>query len=336
MKKFRIAVIGCGSISGNHINGILAAGEHICALCDIVPEKARESITKYGLGDIPVYTDYTELLDREKPDIIHICTPHYLHAPMCIAALSRNIHVLCEKPLSINMDQLHAVLAAEKASQAKLGVCQQNRYEPNMIRLKELAEEKGVLAGAGEVIWERNEAYYRSGAWRGTILEEGGGVMINQALHTLDILQWLCGMPTHVTAHIANDYHKGLIEVEDTAEATFEMENGKRYHFYATTAATADMPVQFQLCTGDGKPVYATNSVLVYDNEVLPEDPEKRNEKMVGKTVWGTGHKTLIADFYHCVRENLPFRLSGEEASKVIRLILSMYHSHGNRIAILK
>ena len=84
MKTFRIAVIGCGAISGNHINAIIGSGNKICALCDIVPENAQEKIEKFELENVPVYTDYVELLEKEKPDSIHICTPHYLHAEMVI------------------------------------------------------------------------------------------------------------------------------------------------------------------------------------------------------------------------------------------------------------
>lgn len=337
MKTFRVAVIGCGAISGNHINGILNAGQSVCALCDIVPENAKENIEKFGLGDIPVYTDYKEMLDKEKPDSVHICTPHYLHAPMCVEALQRNINVLCEKPLCISMEQLHAVLEAEKKSRAKLGVCQQNRYEKNMLWLTDFIKEHGIRSALGLVSWKRDQAYYASGAWRGTIQEEGGGVMINQALHTLDLLQHFCGMPTHLTSHVSNDYHKDCIEVEDTAVAHFEREDGVRYHFYATNNATADMPVQLQFVTADGKKVFATNNIITVDGELVSvsDSVSPQNPHMVGKAVWGTGHAILINDFYTCVQEGKPFRIPGTEGAKVIQLILSMYHSHGNRIKTL-
>ncbi len=332
MGTLRVAVIGCGAISGNHINGILAAGQTLCALCDVLPERAQQSIEKYKLENVAVYTDYVEMLDREKPDSVHICTPHYLHAPMCVEALGRNINVLCEKPLSINMDQLHAVLKAEKESKAQLGVCQQNRFEPNMLWLMEFIKEHGVKSGLGIVSWERNEAYYRSGAWRGTILEEGGGVMINQALHTLDLLQHLCGMPTHVTSHVDNDFHKNYTEVEDTAVAHFEREDGVRYQFYATTAATADLPVQLQFVTKDGMRVIAGNDFVVVNGKQVAIEDNRKASNMVGKAVWGTGHAVLIEDFYRCVQSGEAFRIPGTEGAKVIQLILSMYHSHGNRI----
>ncbi len=332
MATFRVAVIGCGAISGNHINGILAAGHTVCALCDIVRESAEKKASEYGLTAAAIYTDYVEMLDRESPDAVHICTPHYLHAPMCVEALGRNIHVLCEKPLSINMEQLHAVLAAEKASRAQLGVCQQNRFEPNMLWLMDYIKEHGVKSGLGIVSWERNERYYRSGAWRGTILEEGGGVMINQALHTLDLLQHLCGMPTHITSHVDNDFHKDYTEVEDTATAHFEREDGVRYSFFGTTAATGDLPVQLQFVTADGHRVIAGNDFMLVDNKPVTIEDNRKVSNMVGKAVWGTGHAILIEDFYRCAATGTPFRIPGTEGAKVIELILSMYHSHGNRI----
>ena len=333
MKAFRVAVIGCGAISVNHVNGILHAGNTVCALCDVLPEHAQSIAERFELGDVPIYTDYVEMLDREKPDSVHICTPHYLHAPMCVEALQRNVNVLCEKPLSINMDQLHSVLEAERASGARLGVCQQNRFEKNMLWLIDFIKEHGVKSGVGLVSWKRDEKYYNSAEWRGTILEEGGGVMINQALHTLDLLQHMCGMPTHVTAHISNDYHKDYIEVEDTAVAHFELADGTRYHFYATTAATANLPVQFQFVTKDNKRVFATNDIVTVDDELVTvADKASLADHMVGKTVWGTGHAVLIEDYYRAIEEGRPFRIPGTEGAKVIQLILSMYHSHGNRI----
>ena len=332
MKKttFRVALVGCGAISGNHIKAILAAGQELCALCDIDPTHAQAVVQKYELGDLPIYTDYNMMLDTEKPDAVHICTPHYLHAPMSVAALERNIHVLCEKPLCISLEELKTLRAAVKKSHAQLGVCHQNRYEPNMIRLCELARE-GVLGGCGYVVWNRDVAYYNSAAWRGTWEQEGGGVMINQALHTLDILQWVCGMPTQVTAHCFNDRLRGMIEVEDTATARFETADGKTLHFFATTSATVNFPVRLEIQLRSKEVILAGNNLLVSDS--ITERNEK-SEAVVGKSVWGNGHKALISDFYACIAENRPFPIDVSEGEKVIRLILAMYTSNGERIKI--
>ena len=329
---FRVAVIGCGAISGNHIKGILASGQNLCALCDVDPAQAEAAIEKYKLAKIPVYTDYKKMLDVEKPDAIHICTPHYLHAEMCVEGLGRGIHVLCEKPLAISMEQLNTVQTAAKKSVAQLGVCQQNRYEPNFLRAKKLADDTGVAAAYGDVVWMRDASYYASGSWRGTWNEEGGGVMINQALHTLDLLQWICGMPTHVLAHTTNDHHQGQIEVEDLAVARFECANGTLFNFYATTAAGKSFPAHIRFRLNNKQTLHAENDLLTLNGEILRE---KDREDGVGKAVWGNGHKTLISDFYRCIEEGEHFPIDAEEGGKVIRLILSMYASNGRLIDVL-
>lgn len=328
--SFRVALVGCGAISGNHVKAILAAEQQLCALCDIDPSRTQTLLEKHALGDLPCYTNYTELLEQEKPDAVHICTPHYLHAPMIAEALKRGIHVLCEKPLCISLDEIKILREAVAKSTAQLGICFQNRYEPNMLRLKELAK-GGVLGGCGYVVWNRDQAYYRSGEWRGTWDKEGGGVMINQAIHTLDILQWVCGMPTHVTAHVSNDHLKGVIEVEDTASALFETADGKTLHFFATTASKTDFPVRLEVRLASGEVVLATNQMLVVDQA---RQADHQAETQIGKTVWGNGHKKLIADFYGHLSASTPFPIGIEEAEKSIRLIMAMYASNGNRIEI--
>ncbi len=331
MKTVRVAVVGCGAISQNHINGILSAGESICALCDIDRAKANQKAEKYGLQGVPVYTDYTEMLEKECPDAVHICTPHDLHAPMAIAALQRDIHVLCEKPLCISMEQLNALRTAERESHAQLGVCHQNRYKPSMQTLKEMAA-CGVKGAFGSVVWDRDAAYYRSDAWRGTWAHEGGGVMINQALHTLDLLQWICGMPTHVTADIGTWRLKEVIEVEDTASARFELADGMPINFFATTAAGASLPISVQLALADKRKVCAQNGFLIVNNELSPISPDGKTA--LGKEVWGTEHADLIADFYECIHTNSRFSIDAEEGGKVVRLILAMYRSNGARVEI--
>ena len=162
-----------------------------------------------------------------------------------------------------------------------LGVCQQNRYEPRMLWLIDFIKEHGVKSGLGIVSWKRDAKYYASGPWRGKIIEEGGGVMINQALHTLDLLQHLCGMPTHVTAHTSNDYHKDCIEVEDTATAHFELPDGMMCHFYGTTAATADLPVQLQFVTMDKVRVIAGNDFVLLNGKPVEIEDTRDHANLV-------------------------------------------------------
>ena len=329
---FRVAIIGCGAISGNHIESILAAGQTICALCDIQEEKARTAITKYALNSVPVYTDYLSMLDTEKPDTVHICTPHYLHAEMAIAALERNIHVLCEKPVCISIPQLDALHTAVRASKAQLGICFQNRYEPNMQRLFEMTR-TGVRGGCAHVVWKRDADYYHSADWRGTWKQEGGGVMINQAIHTLDLLQWICGTPTHVIAHTANDCLREVIEVEDTAYARFQKADGSTFHFFATTSSQTDLPIQLEIRLASGETVLASKKWLVSDKDLYSQ---QHSADPIGKTAWGSCHKALIADFYNCLTAQCPFPIDLEQGERAVRMILAMYRSNGESVSIFE
>lgn len=333
MKNYRVAIIGCGSISANHASAIIDAGHTVCALCDIDTSKAEKLKERFNLENAVIYEDFREMIENERPDSVHICTPHYLHAPMIVYALERNINVLSEKPLCISIEQLEQIRAAAKNSTAALGVCQQNRYEGAMQALKEIAETEGIKSAFGHVVWCRDEAYYASGEWRGKWETEGGGVMINQALHTLDIVQWLCGMPDFVTAHTSNDHLKGVIEVEDTASALFEYKDGPAFSFFATTAADADFSVMVRLRLKNNDTINAENSLITRNGKIVSYTPTK---EILGKSVWGMGHKILIRDYYKCLEEGTPFRLGLSEAEKVVRLILSMYKSNGERIEVLE
>ncbi len=329
-KPFRVAVIGCGAIAGVHIKGILSSGQTLCALCDPDRERAALKIEKYDLGEVAVYTDFDTLLEQEQPDIVHICTPHHLHAEMCVKALGRNIHVLCEKPLAITGEGLAAILRAEQASKAYLGVCHQNRYEPNMQRLKKAAEESPVSGAFGDVVWMRDAAYYKADDWRGKQLTEGGGVLINQALHTLDLLQWICGMPVSVIGHIANDHLRGTIDVEDTVSARFLLEDGTPLNFFATTAAGKSFDAHVRIRLANKQILHAENGFFINDETI-----ETREEAACeGKRVWGVGHRELIEDFYRSIREGTPFAINGPEAARVVRLILAVYRSHGQETPI--
>ena len=327
-----VALIGCGAISGNHVGAILAAGEHLVALCDVKKDAALALREKFALTDAAIYTDWREMLQKENPDVVHICTPHYLHAEMCVEALKQNRSVLCEKPLCISLAQLKQILAAEKKSRGQLGVCLQNRYEPNQLLLKELAEKSGCKGASATVIWRRDAEYYASGDWRGTKAYEGGGVAINQAIHTLDLLQWICGMPSTVTAHAFNDHLKGVIDVEDTVTALFETADGKRLSFFATTAGAKDFTPELSVRLLSGETVLCRNDLFVVGETSAKLTPKR--PMLGGKLVWGKGHEALIKDFYQHLKSGKHFPIDGEEGGKSVRLVLGIYRSKGKPVTL--
>ncbi|MCI8487766.1 MAG: Gfo/Idh/MocA family oxidoreductase [Clostridia bacterium] len=321
--EIKTAIAGLGVIGSVHARILEENGCSPVAVCDLCAEKCEP----YSYAE--KYTDYARMLDECKPNIVHICTPHYLHADMIIEALNRNINVLCEKPLCISRDEITRILAAEKKSKAILGVCHQNRYNAENRFVKDYIKDKKIVCATANVVWRRDEAYYRSAEWRGRRDTEGGGVLINQALHTLDLMQWFAGFPERVTASVSNLTLPDIIEVEDTAFAVFS--GGADFTFFATNGSRADFDVELTLKTSDGCVKVTPGKVLV-NNEL---HAFTRDDRLFGKYCYGTGHDRLIKDFYDCVKKGKPFEINGEEGAKVVRLILAAYSSGGKTVGTL-
>ena len=236
----KVAIIGLGVIGALHAE-LATLNADLVAVCDV--NEAR--LAPYT--NVKKYVDYRQMLDEVKPDVVHVCTPHYLHAEMVVEALHRDINVLCEKPLCINLSELNVILHAEKESEAQLGVCLQNRYLSVNQYAKEFLQENPPITGMGYVSWQRGKEYYLSSPWRGKKETEGGGVLINQALHTLDLLQWFCGDAATVRASLSNLTLQGVIDVEDTACVLCE---GKApFTFFATNGGATNFPVEISILT---------------------------------------------------------------------------------------
>ncbi|ULL14093.1 gfo/Idh/MocA family oxidoreductase [Paenibacillus sp. H1-7] len=335
MKSLGTAVIGCGSISSVHLKAI--AGLELAelkAVVDINEELAKKTAETYGCD---YYTDYKEMLQRDDIQVVHICTGHYLHAPMTVDALKAGKHVLTEKPMAENKASAHTMLdAAEENKDVQLGVIFQNRYNPSSIRMKQAVDsgEFGkLLCMKGLVTWSRTPAYYET-EWKGKWATEGGGVLINQAIHTLDLLHWLGGDVASIKGSISNDSLEGVIEVEDTAHAHIEFRNGVKAIFYATNAYGRSTPVEveviFEKATlqlrGD------TLYLLQGDTSTVLAEPVKND--LGEKAYWGVSHQFQIRDFYAHLLEGKHFWIDGPEGYKAFRLVMDIYESSklGQRI----
>ena len=326
----RVGIIGLGVIVKNHIPAILASGQEIVALCDVDADRIERAKERFNLPAAEAYTDYKLMLDTASLDAVHICTPHHLHVTMACDALARNIHVFCEKPMVISHRELNTLEAAVRRSSARLGVCQQNRCNPSSRYVKELIGDRQVSAASATLCWKRDRAYYDAEPWRGKWDTEGGGLMINQALHTLDLLQWFCGYPVSVSAITGNQSLFDVIQVEDTAFGRFKLANGGNFIIQATNASSANFPIQIMLRVEDDTIVICKDTVTVNENVVNI----KNEMPILGKAEYGTGHISLIAKFYECLQTGEAFPIDFYEAAKVVRLILAMYESNGQEIVL--
>ncbi|MBR1983538.1 MAG: Gfo/Idh/MocA family oxidoreductase [Clostridia bacterium] len=324
----KACIIGLGNIATVHACVLNEQQIEIVDVCDVNVENAKAFMEKY-CPNAKLYTDYKECIYKTTADVIHITTPHYLHKDMTVYALKLNKNVLCEKPLCISYEQLDEILTAEKSSKGKLGVCQQNRFNEASILLKKAIDGQKIKSAYGNLDWYRGENYYTSSDWRGRKDKEGGSVMINQALHTLDIMQWLLGMPEFCVAETCNLMHKGVIDTEDTATAVFLGENS--FHFYASLNARTDHPINVSIEMENGDKYLMSGNDLFFNGQ---KQDTTCYAKMYGKSCYGSGHFKILQNFYNCVKMNKKFEIDGEEAGKVVKLILAVYKSKGEKVKV--
>lgn len=330
----KAVIVGCGNIGAVHAESIRRLeGASLCAAADIRPERAASYAEKYGCR---AYASLEEMLEKERPDVLHICTPHYLHVPMTAYALQRGIHVFCEKPPVISEEQLDALTRAAAEGPGRAGFCFQNRYNPGVLFIRELlaSGRLGKIKGArGIVTWNRGEAYYTQSGWRGRLETEGGGALINQSIHTMDLLGVFLGKPVSVEAQTANHHLPGVIEVEDMMEAYIRYADAAAC-FYATTAYTEDAPPLIELSCEKGIVRMEDPEVTIIWPDGRREHPETVRKQALGKSYWGSGHLDCIADFYRCLRTGERFAQELDGVRDTVRLMLAAYRSAakgGNR-----
>jgi predicted dehydrogenase len=295
----RAALIGLGVIGRVHIAAIESLqNAGLVAVCDTDPEKKPAAPAGAAF-----YTDYGEMLERERPDVAHICLPHFLHYPAAKKAAEAGCHVFAEKPLAMNAEEAAEYLKLEDRFGVKICLCLQNRLNPTVETLYRLLRggEYGALTGIrGSVAWYRSKEYYEAGPWRGIMAQAGGGCMINQAIHTIDLMQYLAGSPVAaVRGSTAQILDYGL-EVEDTAAGRFVFENGAAGFFSASVANYTDEDIELSLRCEGGAFLLRDKKLFRLkgsEHELVAAD----DAEFSGKAVYGNSHAKLIGAFYRAV-----------------------------------
>ncbi len=319
----RAAIIGCGNIAPVHAQAIDALDMvELVACADIDLQQARNLA---GERHIHIYASMEELLEREQVDVVHLCTPHYLHVPMAALAASRGIHVFSEKPPVIDRAQWSEL--AKAAGKVRVGVCFQNRYNGAVQKMRSLLADGslGKVCGARAfVTWARDKQYYGDSGWRGRLNTEGGGALINQAIHTLDLMVYLLGRPENVDATLSNHHLQDVIEVEDTVEAYMTF-GGAPGLFYATTAYCANAPVYLEInCENAALIMEKDELVLRYPKEA-EERFDYRQNISVPKDYWGAAHMACIRDFYEALLSGSGVPIGIEQVRDTVDTMLAIY-----------
>lgn len=322
----KAVIIGCGAICQSHIGALAAAKVALSALCDTDKPKAEAAAKGTGAA---VYTDYKKMIAREKPDAVHVCTPHFLHAQMSVFALGAGSHVFLEKPAATSEKELGDIARARDESGKKVGVCFQNRYNASVraaLRVLKSGSLGALLGMKADFAWKREGGYYTASPWRGKWATEGGSLLVNQAIHTLDLLQLFGGELQDVRGEIMNLARERVIETEDTAAALIRFKNGISAVFFATNSYFKDekpqIELQFEkglLRLADARAYEITeNGAGVLADDVLCK---------TGKSVWGGGHEAAIKDFYRALEDGTDDYVTFEDGRIAADMCLKIYES---------
>lgn len=332
----RIGIIGTGSIASAHIKAYLAFPEEceIVALADVVQGKAAQAAAESGLVGAAAYDDPRAMIAEGGLDLVSIATPPSTHAALAVAALDAGIHVLVEKPMAPSLEECDAMLAAQQRSGRLLSVVAQNRFRDDLATLKEVID-SGLLGPIAHVrvdsAWWRGLPYYDLW-WRGTWEKEGGGCTLNHAIHHIDLLLWLLGRPTEITALLTNALH-GNSEVEDLSVAVLRYERGlaqltssvvhhgeEQQIVIQGEHARVSQPwkVVAELPDAAGFPTRGGNAELVASIERLAAERAPLAHR---------GHEGQIADMISAIRQGRPPIADGSDGRNAIEVVTAIYEA---------
>lgn len=324
------AIVGCGHIAKKHAEAIKnAEGANLLAVCDTIPENMTPYIEEYGVQG---YEDLDDLLKNPEVDVVNICTPSGYHAPLAIKAANAKKHVVVEKPISLTLEDAQAIIDACNENGVKLSVVHPNRFRPAVKAIRKAMDEGrlGKLSHANATVrWNRNQAYYDQAPWRGTKSLDGG-VLMNQAIHNLDLLLWLMGDIDEVQSMTATRLRK--IEAEDVAIGLVRFKNGA---LGVIEAATTIYPKNLEETlsvfgeTGSIKLGGVTANKIDHWNIATMDEAE--TEALVNEIEadpFGTpGHQCIIEDMVEAIKEDRTPIVTGEDGKKALELVIKLYEA---------
>lgn len=331
-QEIGFGIIGCGLIANWHAGAISRiAGTRLVAVTDLSEKSRTDFARKYAVEPAE---SIEKLLDRPDVDIICICTPSGLHAPLAIQALEAGKHVIVEKPMALSLQEADEVIRASERNQVKMAVISQLRFTPAMIKLKD-AVDRGLLGRlvTGDIYMKffRSLDYYQAGGWRGTWKMDGGGALMNQGIHGVDLLRYVMGPVRSIHGYTRTLTR--VIEVEDTAVAALEFQNGALGVIEATTSIYPGRPRRLEISGDRGTIILEEDSIVAWDIEGQPLPADMT----LGQTLSGAasnpaamsldGHILQIGDMVEAVRSGREPMVNAREGRKPVEIILAIYES---------
>ena len=332
-KIFNFGIIGAGNVSRIHAKAIQEIeNARLLAVCSKNIHEARSLASEFQIKH--VYTDYHDMLQRDDLDIVCILTPSGLHTEVGIAAAKQGKHVIVEKPIDICLTKAETLIRSCRDSNVKLSVISQHRFDTSTKKLKNAVEQGRLgklVLGDAHIKWFRSQEYYDSGAWRGTREIDGGGVLINQGIHTIDLLLYIMGEVETVYANCSRLGHE-RIEVEDVATATLKFKSGALGTIVGSTCVYPGLPARLEIHGTEG------SARIEGDQLVLFEVDQEYNKEIQGEEISETGasdpmaidykaHKVQIEDMIEAILDDRDPLVNGTEGKRALELILAIYRS---------
>ncbi len=327
-----IGIVGGGGISETHLRAAQEIdGLKIAAVCGDNADKVR------CLGEMagtPTFTDLNEFLDHRPMDMVAIGSPSGRHAEQGIAAARKGLHVLVEKPIDVTVARADRLIEECRRAGVRLGVFFQDRVAPDIVRLKQLIDGGSlgrILLVSAHVRWHRPPDYYSDSRWRGTWALDGGGALMNQGIHTVDLILWLCGDVANLSARTATLLHE--IEVEDTAVAAFEFAGGALGTIEAATSAYPGFPRRLVVTGSEGTATLEQDELVSLDLRTASGasgDPSQRSRNLSASSALVSdvrGHRRIIEDFLQAVASGGTPVCDGAEGRRSVELVEAIYAS---------
>jgi UDP-N-acetyl-2-amino-2-deoxyglucuronate dehydrogenase len=318
-----VGLIGAGNISDTHARAAVAAGLKVVAVCGDNTDKVQQLAARH---DAIAFDTLDAFLNCPNLELVMIGSPSGRHAEQAAAAVRSGRHVLVEKPLDISTDRIDALLEEVASAGVTLGVFFQDRLKPDVLRLKQALASDAIgtpVLATGEVKWSRPASYYSDSRWRGSWALDGGGALMNQGIHTVDLLLYLLGPAVRVSGVIATRVHR--IEAEDTSAATIEFESGAIATIAATTAAGDGQPRRVEIIGSRGSLVLVGDDLIDPSAAPRPSDtPENARSPVVSDV---SAHQRIIEDFVDAVRRGRPPVCDGREGRRSVAVVEAVYRS---------
>ncbi len=331
-QKLGFGIIGIGNVSAIHARCIQQIEDsQLIAVCSRSANKVKQTAQEYG---VPYHTNFVDLIQRDNIDVVSICTPSGMHLEPALAAAQAGKHVIVEKPIEITLERADQMIHACQQANVKLAVIFQHRFDEASQQLHRAVQQGNLgklILGDASVKWHRTQEYYEKGGWRGTLKGDGGGALINQSIHTIDLLQWIMGSVKSVSGKIGTFTHR--IEGEDLGLALLTFENGAMGVIEGSTSIYPGFPERLEIHGEKGSVILEGGKIKSWEIQGMKHKRKDftADEKSGGASdpmaISIDGHLAQYRDFIDAIHKNREPLVDGIEGRKALEIVLAIYRS---------